>query len=97
MTTKKVLRYYADCGRGFWRKQQAITHDINCKCWKNPKLKSCLSCKHKCMITDSNGMEGEPRHLQTWTANDCKHSESGTPVHVDFDHIRKLCNFYEQK
>ncbi len=55
MIAKKVIRYYSECGRGFWKKQQAISHDENCKCWKNPKFKSCLSCKHKCIIKDSNG------------------------------------------
>jgi len=45
MESKKVLRYYADCGRGFWRKDQAINHEGNCKCWKNPKNKACKTCK----------------------------------------------------
>jgi len=97
MTVKKVLRYYADCGRGFWRKQQAITHDENCKCWKNPKFKSCLSCKLQNIVKDSNGMENEPQFLQTWKTNNCKHSDSGIPVHNDYDHIRKNCPFYEPK
>jgi hypothetical protein len=97
MEARKVTRYYSDCGRGFWKKQQAINHDENCKCWKNPKLRSCISCKHKSFIVDSNGMENEPQFLQTWNANSCNHSNSGTPVHPEFDHIRKYCNFYEQK
>jgi hypothetical protein len=97
MYSKKIIRYYSDCGRGFWRKQQSIAHDLNCKCWKNPSLKSCLSCKHKNIIKDSNGMEDEPQFLQVWDVNNCKNSESGIPVHKDFEHIRKLCNFYESK
>lgn len=95
MQVKKVTRYYSDCGRGFWKKQQALTHDENCKCWKNPKLKSCLSCKHKSFIKDSNGMEHEPQYLQTWDENTCKHSGYGVPVHEDFEHIKKYCPFYE--
>lgn len=42
--TKKVLRYYTPCGRGFWKKQTAIHHENICKCWKNPKYKTCKSC-----------------------------------------------------
>jgi hypothetical protein len=95
MESRKVLRYYSDCGRGFWKKHKAITHDENCKCWKNPKFKTCISCKHKCMMLDSNGMEGEPQHLQTWEFNNCEHSESGTPVHKDYLHIRKYCQHHE--
>lgn len=75
MIAKKIIRYYSDCGRGFWKKQQAITHDKNCKCWKNPIHKTCLSCKFKNIINDSNGMEDEPQFLQTWKQNDCKNPE----------------------
>lgn len=95
MQVKKVLRYYSDCGRGFWKKQQAITHDENCKCWVNQKFQCCLSCKHKNIVNDSNGMENEPQFLQTWDTNNCKHSDSGVPVHDKYDHIRKYCPFYE--
>ena len=69
MIAKKVLRYYSDCGRGFWKKDQAIRHDENCKCWKNPKFKTCISCKYKNMVEDSNGMEHEPQFLQTYQNN----------------------------
>jgi hypothetical protein len=97
MKSRKVIRYYSDCGRGFWKKEKAITHDKNCKCWKNPKLKTCLSCKHKNIIKDSNGMENEPQYLQKWESNECKHSESGAPVHENAEHIRHYCQFWEPK
>ena len=97
MKTAKVLRYYSYCGRGYWNKKSAIIHDENCKCWKNPKFKGCLSCKHKNIINDSNGMENEPQYLQTWDSNQCKHSEFGVPAHKDFEHIRIYCPFYEPK
>ena len=97
MISKKVIRYYSDCGRGFWKKQQAIKHDENCKCWKNPKFKTCLSCKFKDIIQDSNGMEDEPHYLQTWDFNNCDHCEAGEPAHKDFEYIRKNCTFHELK
>lgn len=97
MITKRVTRYYADCGRGFWKKSQALTHDKNCKCWKNPKFKTCISCKFKDMSVDSNGMESEPQFLQTWEHNGCKHADKGIPVHKDYEHIRKNCPSHELK
>lgn len=97
MIAKKVIRYYSDCGRGFWKRGKAINHDENCKCWTNPKFKSCMSCKHKKIIKDSNGMENEPQFLQTWYMNNCEHSENGCPVHKNFEHIRKDCPNYESK
>ena len=42
-------------------------------------------------------MENEPQYLQTWDDNQCKHSESGLPVHKDFEHIRMACPFYKNK
>ena len=94
MEVRKVLRYYSDCGKGFWKKDKAIKHDENCKCWKNPKFKSCMSCKLKNFIKDSNGMEHEPQYLQVWTENRCKHSECGIPVHEEYEQIRMNCEFY---
>jgi len=97
MIAKKVIRYYSDCGRGFWKKNQAVTHDENCKCWKNPKFKTCISCKHKDLRIDSNGMELEPSYLQTWNYNNCNHSTNGHQVHKEFGHIIKNCKFHELK
>lgn len=57
MKVKKVLRYYAECGRGFWKKQDAIKHEANCKCWTNPKLKTCKTCKHEKTYYDSSDYE----------------------------------------
>ena len=71
MNVRKVLRYYADCGRAFWKKQQCVTHEQNCKCWTNPKFKTCMTCKFRKQYQDSNGMEREPQFLQTWTQREC--------------------------
>ena len=97
MESKKVTRYYAECGRGFWKKRQALDHEKKCKCWKNPKFKTCISCKHKCIIDDSNGMESEPQFLETWKTNMCDSSDMGIAAHKDFDYIRMYCQAYEQK
>ena len=97
MIKKRVTRYYSDCGRGFWKKETAITHDKNCKCWKNPKFKTCISCEFKNMVNDSNGMKHEPQFLETFQTNNCEFSDSGIPVHENFDHIRKYCPFHKQK
>lgn len=97
MYSKKVIRYYSDCGKGFWKKNQAISHDLNCVCWKNPKFKTCLTCVNKCIVNDSNGMELEPHLLQNYKTNNCKHSELGVPSHSDFDFIRKYCPKHELK
>ena len=95
MISKKVIRYYCDCGKGFWKKEKCLSHEENCKSWKNPKFKSCLTCKFKNIITDSNGMELEPFNLETWQTNLCEHSTLGVPVHKDFNFIRKYCSKHE--
>lgn len=85
MKVKKVLRYYTDCGKGFWSKQKALTHEENCKCWKNPKFKACLSCVSKDIYKDSDDTGN------TWYANRCEFSNLGVPAHKDHDYIRKEC------
>lgn len=45
MKSKKVIRYYADCGKGFWSKSSCLYHEKTCKCWKNPKNRTCKTCK----------------------------------------------------
>jgi len=97
MKIKKVTRYISECGRGYWNKSTCLSHEKNCKCWKNPKFQTCLTCKHKSFIKDSNGMEHEPQYLQTWDENNCEHSEFGVPAHVDYEHIRMYCQFWETK
>lgn len=97
MISKKVIRYYTECGRGFWKKQKAVAHEQNCTCWKNPKFKTCASCVHKNIFTDSNGMGDEPHNLETWITNGCEHSESGVPAHKEHDYMRKDCPFHKLK
>jgi hypothetical protein len=48
-----------------------------------------MSCKHKDFIQDSNGIEHEPNNLETWSTNNCPHSNNGVPVHKDYEEIRK--------
>jgi len=95
MISKKVLRYYASCGRGYWSKKAAINHEENCKCWKNPKFKTCLSCKFKNFVRDSDG-------VQTWTNNDCTNPKFDfdkmfRPVHEHAEHIAMMCPVWESK
>ena len=44
MKEKKVKRFIADCGRGFWNKKACLKHEEVCKCWTNPKYKTCKTC-----------------------------------------------------
>jgi hypothetical protein len=102
MTSKKVLRYYTDCGRGFWSKKKALTHEINCKCWKNPKFKTCLSCKFQNIIKDNNGMEPGSQFYQQWEQNDCKNPEMNldtmfTPAHENAPEICINCQKWTAK
>jgi len=68
-----VKRFKADgCGRLFSKKKSALNHESVCKCWSNPKNKTCKTCKHSFVQHDSNGMEHDPSFLDTWRYNDCK-------------------------
>lgn len=41
---KEIKAFQSDCGRIYKHKSSAISHDKKCKCWSNPKLKTCKSC-----------------------------------------------------
>jgi len=95
MISKKVYRYYADCGKAFWTKRACLNHESSCRCWKNPKFKTCLSCIHKNFKKDDDGE-------QSWDYNDCKNAEMNlntmfTPAHKNADHICINCPKWEPK
>lgn len=68
------IKYKADCGRKFSRKSAAEKHETVCKCWTNPKHKTCKTCKFGRLINDSNGMHHEPQYLHTWREWECQNS-----------------------
>lgn len=62
MEEKLVKIYIADCGKKYHSRSGAIAHEKNCKCWTNPKHKTCLTCdwalnqdrRHMCFNEDFN-------------------------------------------
>lgn len=102
MRVKKVNRYYADCGRGFWTKKGCLEHEEKCKCWTNPKHKTCITCKHGEHVKDSNGMEDEPQNLETWQYWDCNNKEFDyhkhfTPAHHKAQYLCINCPLWASK
>lgn len=86
MKTKRVTRYIADCGKGYWSKASCTQHEKNCKCWSNPKFKTCKTCKFTKVVHDSNGMEHEPQYLQTWTQIECQNPKFDYDKHFTAAH-----------
>lgn len=72
---EEIKGYKTDCGKKYFNRQSAKKHEATCKCWSNPALRTCLSCKFGDYITDSNGMEDEPQYLHTWKQWDCSNVE----------------------
>lgn len=94
MIAKKVTRYFADCGKEYHNKYACMSHDIVCRCWTNPKHKTCVTCKFGKFIKDSNGMEDEPQYLETWRQWDCKNPEFNYDTmytQADGDNTNSLC------
>ena len=91
MNSKKVLRYYSACGKGFWKKQMCLLHEINCKCWSNPRHRTCKTCLHGDHKTDSDG-------YRTWSYWDCEEGveeHTGGPDGVDY--ISVNCRLWKSK
>lgn len=99
MISKKVYRYYADCGRAFWTKRSCLKHESNCTCWKNPKFKTCLTCEHKKFVKNWDDTE---HGTNEWIENDCKnpnfyYDKHFNAVHPNADHICINCPIWELK
>lgn len=86
MKTKRVTRYIADCGKGFWNKNTCEIHEENCKCWTNPAFRTCKTCEFANEFEDSNGMESEPQFLQTWRQIECKNPSFNDELHFNQAH-----------
>lgn len=87
MYSRRITRYYADCGRGFWKKSDCERHEVKCKCWSNPKFKTCNTCIFSEKIHDSNGMESDPQYLQTWIELKCNNPNFIYDKHFKAAHI----------
>jgi len=84
--TKRVTSYYSPCRKGFWNKNAAEQHEKNCKCWTNPKFKTCKTCDWGVDQHDSNGMEHEPHNLQTWRNWECTNPQFNYDKHFKAAH-----------
>lgn len=96
MKSVKVNRYIAECGRGFWKKNLCLKHEDNCKCWKNPKYRTCLTCKWSKTIRDS---AGESPYEETWQYRECQNpafdESKFTPVHEKAPDVCINCPIWE--
>ena len=98
MKTKKVTRYYAECGRGFWNKRACVNHEGNCHCWTNPKNKACLTCKYSNVYSESD--EGEGRS-NSYKVRECLHpsfnEESMKPIAIGAKYVYDNCELWKLK
>ena len=84
MKIKKVNRYYADgCNKGFWTKKSCLEHEKKCHCWKNPKNKTCRTCKHGVYFNDSDDYETGYKGESGWV---CKNKNFDYDEHFTQAH-----------
>ena len=92
MRTAKVSRYYAECGKGFWKKQQCVDHDKTCKCWTNPRNKACKTCVYASLQPD----EPDVGISSYWECNNQKNTNDGHVNDLEkVDYISVNCQFWE--
>ena len=92
MISKKVTRYYAECGKGFWKKDAALNHETVCKCWKNPKNKTCKTCTYgKYLNYEHDTGDGGYYECHNYKYGDGEHT--GGPEGTNY--ISVNCSYYE--
>lgn len=82
----EIKAYKLDCGKKFFTKKAAEKHERECKCWTNPKWRTCKTCKFGSLEWDSNGMDDEPALLHTWRQWQCKNPAFVFDLHFTMAH-----------
>jgi hypothetical protein len=88
-----VPRYVAECGRRFSNKKSCQTHEANCKCWTNPKYKTCKTCKFARFGWDSDDN-------RSWRTTDCEnpsfdYDKHFTPAHEKAEDLCINCPIWQ--
>lgn len=87
ITSKKVMRHYTPCGKGHWKKADALSHAESCKCWTNPKHKTCKTC------ISCGGCDGEFGYIcENDNAKDDHNFGEGKGA--DFNYISVNCHLW---
>lgn len=85
MEKKQITVFISDCGKKYFSQSGCKSHEKGCKCWTNPKHKTCLTCDH---------YEGS-----SYEYFDCAKMSSHTPPtppHVNAPNINANCPLWEQ-
>jgi hypothetical protein len=56
MHTKRVTRYYSECGKGFWKKEDAEIHEQYCRCL--PKIQESPEVQEELDYGDQGAKDG---------------------------------------
>ena len=92
MITKRVTRYYAECGHGFWKKEACLRHEKANTCWMLPSVRTCKTCRYGEYLPyeDDTGCGGYYGCLHHGN-----NVHSGAPH--DIDYISVNCKFWKKK
>lgn len=96
MNTITVKMFVAECGRRYSKKSYCLEHEKVCKCWKNPKYKTCLTCKFDSVINESDGSG------ISWKERHCTNEKFDYDVHFRRAHENAkdlcfMCTLWENK
>lgn len=82
----EIKAWKCECGKNYFTKKAAYLHEKVCKCWTNPKWRTCKTCKFGKLTTDTNGMEREPQFLHTWMQWECSNPIFNEDLHFTAAH-----------
>lgn len=83
MKVRRVLRYISDCGRGYWSKAACLAHEAVCKCWTNPKNRTCKTCEFGRHVRDDVD-PGADTYWECLNDNNPNDDHTGGPEGVDY-------------
>lgn len=96
MRSKRVTRYYAECGKGFWKADRAAIHEDNCKCWGNPKNKTCKTCADGCYANYEEDT-GDGGYWECMNGDNKNDGHVNDLIEIEVDYISVGCEYHSVK
>lgn len=76
----QVIKYKCACGKKYSTKRLAERHEENCKCWTNPKFRTCKTCRFGKQVQDSDDAGN------SWKQWQCSNPEFNYDIHFKAAH-----------
>jgi hypothetical protein len=95
MEIKQVTIFIADCGKKYWSRSGCKAHEKVCKCWTNPKHKTCLTCAFSANYSDCEGEQSFHSGGVFCNSPEFEYDKHFTPAHENASDLCINCPLWQ--